>query len=171
MSNQTFPLSFAQQRLWFLEQLDAEAASYNLLRAFRIEGPLDIPALTQALQAITDRHESLRTTFVTRSGEPSQAVQLTVTVELPLTDLSHLPELQGMKESARLAGEEARKVFDLATAPLFRLRLIRLGPDVHVLILVMHHIITDGWSMSVFFREIAAIYRHVAHAEPLELCE
>ena len=87
MSSQTFPLSFAQQRLWFLEQLDAEAAAYNLLRAVRIDGPLEIPALTRTLQTITDRHESLRAIFLTRSGEPAQAVQLTVTVELPLTDL------------------------------------------------------------------------------------
>src|SRR5258708_3497365 len=144
MNSQTFPLSFAQQRLWFLEQLDAEAAAYNLLRAFRIDGTLEIAALTRTLQTITDRHESLRTTFVTRSGEPAQTVLLKATVELPLTDLSHLPVGQRIQEASRLAGEEARKVFDLGTAPLFRLRLLRLEADVHVLVLVIHHVITDG---------------------------
>ncbi|MDQ2948879.1 MAG: condensation domain-containing protein, partial [Acidobacteriota bacterium] len=171
MINQAFPLSFAQQRLWFLDQLDSETPSYNLLRAIRIEGALDVSALSRTLQTITDRHESLRTMIVSQSGEPCQFVQPSMTLELLETDLSHLPELRRMGEVARLAGEEARKVFDLSTAPLFRLRLIRLEPEAHVLVLVMHHIITDGWSMSILFREIAAIYQHIVEAKPLELRE
>ena len=171
MTGQIFPVSFGQQRLWFLDQLEPGTPAYNLLRVIRIRGPLDTAAFSRALQTIVDRHASLRTIFVSESGEPSQLVQPHVAVLIPETDLSRVPPPKHDEEIARMAGEEAKRSFDLNTGPLFRVRLLRLQPEVHILILVMHHIITDGWSMSIFFREIAAVYQHLVDREPLELPE
>jgi amino acid adenylation domain-containing protein len=171
MIDRTFPLSLAQQRLWFLDQLDSDTPSYNLLRAIRIEGSLHVSALSRTLQIIADRHESLRTAFVSNSGEPRQLVEPRIALELPETDLAHLPAANRMAEVERIAGEDANRPFDLSVPPLFQFRLIRLEPRVHVLVFVMHHIITDGWSMSVFFREIAHIYQRIVEDRPLELPE
>jgi len=168
MIDRTFPLSFAQQRLWFLNQLDPETPSYNLLRAIRIEGALHISALSRTLQTIADRHESLRTAFISNSGQPRQLVEPGIMVELPETDLAHLPTANRLEEVRRIASQDAMRAFDLSAPPLFRTRLIRLEPEVHVLVLVMHHIVTDGWSMSVLFREIAAIYQNLTEQDLTE---
>ena len=159
MTGQMFPVSFGQQRLWFLDQLEPGTPAYNLLRVIRIDGPLDVAALSRTLQMIVDRHASLRTVFVSEGGEPNQLVQQHVSVLTPETDLSGVPAPDHEQEIARIAGEEAEKSFDLNSGPLFRVRLLRLQAEAHILILVMHHIITDGWSMSIFFREIAAMYQ------------
>src|SRR5689334_7548138 len=171
MTGQMFPVSFGQQRLWFLDQLEPGTPAYNLLRVVRVEGSLDVAALSQTLQMMVGRHASLRTTFVSEGGEPRQLVQRHITVQLLETDFSHLPASQHGSEIARIAGEEAKRGFDLSTGPLFRLKLIRLEPTAHILILAMHHIITDGWSMSIFFREVASIYRHLVDGEPFQLPE
>lgn len=169
MTGQMFPPSFGQQRLWFLDQLEPKTPAYNLLRVIRMQGPLNVAALSRTLQMIVERHASLRTVFVSEAGEPTQLVQEHVDVVVAQTDLLGMSISSEDQEIARIAGEEAQTSFDLNTGPLFRVRLLRLQTNVHILILVIHHIITDGWSMSIFFREIAAIYRHLVDGEPLDL--
>ena len=153
-----FPTSFAQQRLWFLDQLEPGNAAYNLPRVIRIVGALDGSALTTAIQALVCRHDGLRTVFTSINDEPFQSVLPALEVDLPIVDLSALSEGDPSEKALQIAGEEARKPFNLASGPLLRVKLVRLGLEEHILVLVMHHIITDGWSMSVFFRELADLY-------------
>ncbi|HVR96470.1 MAG TPA: amino acid adenylation domain-containing protein, partial [Thermoanaerobaculia bacterium] len=154
------PLSFAQQRLWFLDQLEPGSAAYNLPLAVRLTGELRIDLLERTFTGVVRRHEALRTTFVSHEGRPLQVIAPGVTgletfrVELPVLDLSQVPEI----EALRLAREEARRPFDLAKGPLLRLALIRLGEREYLLLLTLHHIVSDGWSMGVLLREIAALY-------------
>ena len=155
--NKLFPLSFAQQRLWFLNELEPGSAAYNLLRVIRIRGTVDVTALTAAITELVSRHDALRTVFTSQDGEPRQSVLPSVEVELPTVDLGHIPEEERLPEALRIAREEGRRPFDLA-APLIRVTLLRLGREEHVLALVMHHIITDGWSMSIFFNELGVLY-------------
>jgi amino acid adenylation domain-containing protein len=169
MTSEAFPVSFAQQRLWFFDQLEPGTPAYNLPRAIRIAGPLNTRALAQTLQTIVDRHESLRTTFVSEEGEPRQIVEPELTVELPITDLEGTPEPERLEEALRITRADATRGFDLSTGPLVRFRLIRLEAKVHVLVMVMHHIITDGWSISILFREIGDIYRSIIDRRPIEL--
>ena len=164
-----FPLSFAQQRLLFLDQLDPGKSAYNLTRVIRMVGPLDSGVLTQTLNRLVTRHASLRTRFVAEDGY--QIVEDGVELQLPLLDISRLPETDREAEALRLAKGEGHKSFDLASGPLFRSALIRLGSADHVLVLVMHHIITDGWSMSILFEEIGKIYGELAHGTPAKLPE
>jgi amino acid adenylation domain-containing protein len=166
------PLSFAQQRLWFFDQLEPGNLFYNLPNAIRLNGRLDQRALQQALDEIVRRHESLRTTFVKRDGQAYQAIAAPAEVPLAVTDISTLREDQRETRVRDLATEEARRPFDLARGPLFRVHLLRLTPDDHVLLVTMHHIITDGWSMGgVFFRELAVLYRSYAAGEPAALAD
>ena len=171
MTSEALPVSFAQQRLWFLDQLEPGTPAYNLPRAIRIAGRLNTVALAQALQKIVDRHEALRTTFISEEGEPRQVVHPEVRLELPETDLAELSEQERTNEVKRIIREDAIKGFDLSKGPLIRFRLIRLEPEVHVLVLVVHHIITDGWSMSVLFGEIGDLYRSIVEGQPLALPE
>ncbi len=152
------PLSFAQEQIWFLDRLDPGNPSYNIGLSLEIGGALDTLALEQALRAIIARHSIFRTTFVARGGQPVQVVAATATSNVPLVDLRHLPAMERRKESQRLAIEEARKPFDLACCPLLRLKLIRLNHEEHVLVIVAHHIIVDGWSMRLLIRELAQCY-------------
>jgi amino acid adenylation domain-containing protein len=170
MSNERiFPVSFAQQRLLFLDQFDPGASAYNLTRAIRIMGPLDPAALTKALNKIVRRHASLRTKFVLDAEKGYQIVSDRIELQLPVIDISHLPDVARGPEAQRLAREEGRKTFNLSSGPLFRAILVRLGSAVHVLVLVMHHIITDGWSMSILFDEIGQIYAELTCATPARL--
>jgi amino acid adenylation domain-containing protein len=169
MSNRFFPVSFAQQRLLFLDQLDPAVSAYNLTRAIRMVGPLDPGALRRTLNKIVQRHASLRTKFVLEAENAYQIVSDGVELQLPIIDISHLPNAVRDLEAQRLAREEGRKIFNLSSGPLFRAILVRLGPAVHVLVLVMHHIITDGWSMSILFDEIGQIYTELTHARPTRL--
>jgi amino acid adenylation domain-containing protein len=169
MSNKFFPVSFAQQRLLFLDQLDPGTSAYNLTRAIRMVGPLDPGALTKTLNKIVQRHASLRTKFVLEAEKAYQMVSDGVELQLPIIDISHLPNAVREPEAQRLAWEEGHKIFNLTSGPLFRAILVRLGPAVHVLVLVMHHIITDGWSMSILFDEIGQIYAELTHARPTRL--
>jgi amino acid adenylation domain-containing protein len=152
------PLSFAQQRLWFLDQWEPGNSAYNMPAAFRLTGPLDVKALECSLNEIVRRHESLRTSFSVVDGQPIQVMAPSLTLTLPVVDLQELPEDEREDQPRRLATEEAKNPFDLAQGPLLRSTLLRLGAQDHVLLLNMHHIVSDGWSMGVFFRELSALY-------------
>src|SRR6202140_713088 len=152
------PASFAQERLWFLDQLEPGTAAYNLVRAFRITGPLNTDALTSAVAAVVRRHESLRTVFESVDGVALQLVLPEAKVAVPVLDLTDLPQSQRKAIALRIASEEGKKPFDLTRGPLFRTVLLKLDPDQYILVLAMHHIITDGWSISILFRELAHCY-------------
>src|SRR5438034_6820579 len=152
------PLSFAQQRIWFLDQLEPGSASYNVPRAIRLTGHLKVDVLKQTLEAIVQRHESLRTTFQAVDGAPVQVIGDRAQVEMPVIDISELSEREREPEADELIRQEARQPFDLAAGPIFRAKLVKLSEDEHVLLLTMHHIISDGWSKGVLFREIGALY-------------
>jgi amino acid adenylation domain-containing protein len=152
------PLSFAQQRLWFLDQLEAGSALYNIPLAVRLSGQLDQPALEQALGEIVRRHEVLRSRFVTVEGRPTVVIDEPAAVSIPLLDFSDLSAAERQAEVERLATEEAQRPFDLATGPLLRSQLLRLAETEHVLLFNIHHIVTDGWSMGVLVREVSALY-------------
>jgi amino acid adenylation domain-containing protein len=159
------PLSFAQQRLWFLDQLDPGNSVYNVPGALRIRGPLDVNVLQQSLEAIVRRHETLRTTFSVFEGEPVQVIAPSLKLSLPVVDISQFSESERENEALRLAATDARTPFDLGRGPLFRPTLIRLEERDHVLLLTMHHIVSDGWSVGVLYRELSALYRAFANAE------
>ncbi len=154
-----FPLSFAQQRLWFLDQLEPGNPLYNNPAAIRLKGPLDPVALERALNEIVGRHEILRTTFTTVDGEPVQVIAPNLPLSLSLVDLQGLPERPEREaEMMRLATEEARRTFNLSQGPLLRVALVRLAEEEHVVLLTMHHIVSDGWSVGVLIKEVAAFY-------------
>ncbi|RKH27986.1 non-ribosomal peptide synthetase, partial [Corallococcus sp. CA041A] len=152
------PLSFAQQRLWLLDQLQPGDISYNIPTALRLTGQVDLESLRRAFEALVDRHESLRTTLSAAHEEPSQCIQPPSGWELPVIDLTSLPESQREEEAQRAAATEALRAFDLSTGPLLRSTLVRLGQDSHLLLVTMHHIVSDGWSLGVLVREVAACY-------------
>jgi amino acid adenylation domain-containing protein len=166
-----FPQSFAQQRLWFMHQMEPESAYYNAAVTFTLEGRLDGDALRRALAEIVRRHEALRTVFAAVDGQPVQVVAPHARLELPLTDLSGLPAPERAAEAARITRDEAARPFDLSRGPLFRPRLLRLGGEEHRLILSMHHVIGDGWSLGVIFRELGALYGAFSRGEPSPLPE
>jgi amino acid adenylation domain-containing protein/non-ribosomal peptide synthase protein (TIGR01720 family) len=153
-----FPLSFAQQRLWFLNQYDPESPEYNIPQGFRIRGPLSAARLRRTLAAIADRHEVLRTTFKAIDGVPMQLPAERLHVELPLADLCGLPAGEREREARRAAVADARRPFDLAVGPLLRALLFRTGPAEHLFFVDVHHIVYDGWSRGIFLAELAALY-------------
>ncbi len=152
------PLFFSQERLWFLYQLEPESYAFNISKAVRLSGLLDVAALARTLNEIVRRHESLRTTFANVNGEPVQLIVPTSTLELRQIDLSHLPQLERESEAVRLATEESRKPFDLMRGPLLRPLLLQLEAEQHIALLTMHHIVSDGWSMGILIRELGALY-------------
>jgi amino acid adenylation domain-containing protein len=162
-------LSFAQARLWFLEQLEPGSSAYNIPAAVRLTGSLDVAALEQSLNEIFQRHEALRTTFAMVSGEPIQVIAPVKALTLPLVDLRQLPEAQQEAQVEHLATESAQQPFDLAMGPLLRATLLKLGEAEHVLLLTMHHIVSDGWSMGVLIRELAALYEAFSSGSPSPL--
>src|SRR6185503_18197892 len=153
-----WPLSYAQRRLWYLEQLDPGNGVYNVPAAVRLSGRLDVEALERTLTEIVRRHESLRTTFQQVGVEPVQRIHAPSPVSIPVTDLTHLAEADAEREVARLAREEASLGFALEQSPPWRVRLLKQSAEQHVLLIVMHHIISDGWSIVVLSREVAALY-------------
>ncbi|HEX7241008.1 MAG TPA: amino acid adenylation domain-containing protein, partial [Longimicrobiaceae bacterium] len=153
-----FPLSFAQQRLWFIDQLEPGSPAYNLPAALRLRGRLDVPALRGSLEALVRRHESLRTVFAVRDGEPVQVIRPAGPVSLPVVELARLPGAARETEAVRLAEEEALRPFDLARGPLLRATLLRLGEDDHAALFTLHHVVSDGWSMDVLVHEVSALY-------------
>jgi amino acid adenylation domain-containing protein len=168
---ETIPLSFAQQRLWFLHELEPTSSFYNVPVAVRLRGRLQIDAMKRTLNEIVRRHESLRTSFPTVDAQPVQSIATTLVLDLPLHDLSTLPEQEREHEAQRRATEEARAPFNLAAGPLMRASLVRLGAEDHVLLVTMHHIVSDGWSMGVLIREVGALYRAFVEDEPSPLAE
>jgi fengycin family lipopeptide synthetase B len=153
-----FPTSFAQQRLWFLDQIEPQSHQYNIPAAIRLAGQLNVSALDQALNMIIERHEVLRTTFALIDGQPMQVIADGLALPLPLIDLQNLPHVEREAEVARLATVEARWSFDLARGPLVRTTLLRLGAEEHVLLITMHHIVSDGWSEGIFVSELRVFY-------------
>jgi amino acid adenylation domain-containing protein len=164
------PLSFTQQRLWFFDQLHPASSLYNIATAVRLTGDLDVGALERTLNEVVRRHEVLRTTFAAVDGHVSQIIASAAPARLPVTDISHLPPHEREGAARRLAEEEARRPFNLATGPLIRAGLVRLHPSEHVALFTMHHIVSDGWSMGVLVREVAALYGAFSRGEesPLE---
>ena len=152
------PASFAQQRLWFVDQLDPGTASYNIPTAVRLEGVLDVAALGRALDEVVRRHEVLRTSFDSEGGVPFQIVTPAEPVALPLIDLTDVPEANREAEARRLIAIEASRPFDLARGPMLRAGLLKLSENEHVVLVTMHHIASDGWSIGVLIREVAALY-------------
>ncbi|MFJ8579614.1 amino acid adenylation domain-containing protein [Micromonospora sp. NPDC093277] len=153
-----FPASFSQQRLWFLEQLSPGSAAYNIPGAVRIHGPLDLAVWRRSCNEISRRHEALRTTFTEVDGEPRQVVNATGEPEFTVVDCAHLRGPAGEAGIQELAREEFTRPFDLASGPLLRVKFLRLGPEEHVLLLTMHHIAADLWSMSVAIAELVELY-------------
>ncbi|MBR8838778.1 MAG: amino acid adenylation domain-containing protein [Stigonema ocellatum SAG 48.90 = DSM 106950] len=156
--NKVFPLSFAQQRLWFLNQLQPNNASYNIPFGLNFSGQLNIPALESSLQLLINRHESLRTNFSAVNGEPVQAIATTRDFTLPVIDLRPLPASERELEYQKIADRAAMYVFNLAQEPLLRTQLVQLTATESVLLLTIHHIIFDGWSVNIFLKELSIVY-------------
>ena len=152
------PLSLAQKRLWFLEQLAPGTAAYNISSGLRLSGDLDAQAIRRSVDAIIARHETLRTTFVTLGSEVFQAVSPSAQAEIPTLDLRAVPESAREREVYDVACAEARRPFDLQCCPLLRLMLIRLRDTEHVLLFTAHHLVSDGWSLGVFVEELIEFY-------------
>ncbi|HEX7313562.1 MAG TPA: amino acid adenylation domain-containing protein, partial [Pyrinomonadaceae bacterium] len=165
------PLSFAQQRLWFIHQLDPAAAAYNLPAALRLSGPLDAAALARALSELLRRHEPLRTRFLLQAGEPRQLVDPPAPCPLPLRDLSALDPAAAEQAARAAAARDARRPFDLARGPLLRASLLRLAPDEHLLLCSVHHIVSDGWSMRLLVSEVTALYAAFSAGLPSPLAQ
>jgi amino acid adenylation domain-containing protein len=169
--DRSLPLSFAQQRLWLLDQLEPNSAVYNIPKVLRLKGTLDVRALEQSLNEIVRRHESLRTTFVVVNGEPALAIASSQNVAVPVIDLQSVPANEREGRARQLTTDEAGRPFDLARGPLMRATLLRLGPEHHVLALNVHHIVSDGWSMGVLARELTLLYHAFCRGAPSPLPE
>ncbi len=163
------PTSYAQRRLWFLDQLEPGSPAYNIARAIRVCGSLDYEVLRASLQELVARHESLRTTFADIEGDPMQVIAPRGSLELPVIDLDHLPAPERDSAARRLASAEALRPVDLACGPLTRTTLLRVGPTEHIMTIAMHHIITDAWSMSVLWEELWRVYEAFAAGLPSPL--
>jgi natural product biosynthesis luciferase-like monooxygenase protein/amino acid adenylation domain-containing protein len=165
------PLSFAQQRLWFLDQLEPNNAVYNIPASIRLTGPLNIDALERSLNEIIRRQEILRTRFINVEGQPKQFIVPALTIQITISDVSMLSSVERDIEAARLATEEAQQPFDLSNGPLLRVSLLRLGEQDHIALLTMHHIISDAWSMGVLLREVGELYKAFCGQQPSPLPE
>ncbi|HEY0735657.1 MAG TPA: amino acid adenylation domain-containing protein, partial [Herpetosiphonaceae bacterium] len=160
------PLSLAQQGLWFIAQLAPESAAYTMSMPLRLHGPINLDALQQALDALVQRHETLRTTFVMLDGQPLQVIAPHQPIALVLHDLQQLAPDEREAAAARLAAEDAGSPFDLQRGPLLRATVLQLGPTEHVLLLAIHHLIGDGWSWRVLARELATLYLSFSRSQP-----
>ncbi|WP_342379995.1 amino acid adenylation domain-containing protein [Myxococcus stipitatus] len=163
------PLSFAQQRLWFLYRMEPESPVYNMPAVLRLSGALDVDVARRCLDALRERHESLRTTFLMHGQTPAQVVAPAAASPLEVIDLSGLPAEQREAEARRRVDEEARRPFALERDPGFRCALVRLDEREHLLLLTLHHIISDGWSLSVLVREVASLYASLSAGQPSAL--
>jgi amino acid adenylation domain-containing protein len=168
---ENIPLSFAQRRLWFLDQLEPQSSAYNTSDGYRLTGQINITALEGSLNEIIRRHEILRTTFPSVDGQPNQVIAPHQAFTLPIIDLQEHPETKREALAQQIATEEAKQPFDLADDPLFRVKLLRLAEADDVLLLNMHHIISDGWSFYIFFQELAALYTAFSTNKPSPLPE
>jgi amino acid adenylation domain-containing protein len=168
---QPCPLSFSQQRLWFLQQFDPNSAVYNITRAIRLKGPLNTEALREALSSVVARHEVLRTTIREVDGSPVQVVSDSASLSLPVLDLSEKGEAGRAEEIRRFIVNQAQKPFDLTSELMLRAALLQTGKDEHVLVLATHHVASDGWSSGLLLRELAAIYGAVCQKRSSPLPE
>ena len=167
--NAEFPLSYAQQRLWFLDQFQPNSAFYNMPIALRLVGSLDVTALEQSLQTIIERHEALRTNFPAIKGQPTQIIQPAKNWTISVVDLQHLATTEQEMSCQQFLNNQAIQPFDLATEPLIRLTLVTLSATEHILLICMHHIVSDGWSMDVFVQELATLYDAYTQGKPSPL--
>jgi amino acid adenylation domain-containing protein len=165
------PVSYAQQRLWFLEQFSPGASLYNVPAGTRLKGSLNAGALTQALCELNRRHETLRTSFETADGLPVQIISPPRAVQLPVIDLSALPPARREAEARRLSAEEARRPFDLTAGPLARFNLLSLDELDNIFLFTLHHAISDGWSRSILVREVVELYLACLEGRPSSLKE
>ncbi|MGC2744453.1 MAG: condensation domain-containing protein, partial [Candidatus Angelobacter sp.] len=152
------PLSYSQLRLWSIDQLQGSSAEYNMPQALRLRGRLDVDALRRAVQTIVDRHEILRTHFGEEQGKPVQIIAPSLTLEIPIEDLSGLSEGEQQRQVMTSVNNEWCEPFDLVRGPLLRVKLLRLAEEDHVLLRTFHHIVSDGWSLGVFIREFRDLY-------------
>jgi len=166
-----FPLSYAQQRLWFLDQLTPGNTTYNISTAVRLTGSLDVATLEQSLNEVIRRHETLRTTFATVEGQVIQIIAPTLKVLVSLVDLKEISETEREAEAQKLAGDKGQRPFDLARGPLVRAILVRLQEKDHLLSLAVHQIISDGWSTAILIGEMAALYQALTDGQPSPLSE
>ncbi|MEH1968905.1 condensation domain-containing protein [Nostoc sp.] len=165
------PLSFAQKRLWFLYKLDPNSYLYNGSSAILLQGPLNIKALEQTINEIVRRHEILRTCFQIVIGQPVQLIVPDLKIPLPILDLQNLPEVEHEAEVEKIRRVDYKKPFDLTQAPLFRLTLLRFKTREYILLVTMHHIISDAWSEGVFIREVSVLYEAFSSGKPSPLTE
>jgi FkbM family methyltransferase len=165
------PLSFAQQRLWFLDQLDPGNAAYNLPSGVRLDGELDLKALEFVINEIVRRHETLRTRIEVIDGSPGQVIDDWAPRRLEVKDLTHLSEEEKDAEIKRIAREEAETGFDLSRGPLLRVKVLRLEKERHVVLFTMHHIVSDGWSMGVLVKEVCLLYEAISGGKESPLPE
>jgi amino acid adenylation domain-containing protein len=163
------PLSFAQQRLWFMHILEPDSPAYNVGFVHRLRGVLDHAALEKTISEIVRRHETLRTTFSVTDGQLQQVIAPPHDLELPVTDLRHLPEPERRSEAQSIAAAETNGAFDLQHGPLLRARLLRLGSEDHMLVFTMHHIISDGWGLGILVRELETLYAAFVAGKPSPL--
>ncbi|MBD2309010.1 amino acid adenylation domain-containing protein [Chroococcidiopsis sp. FACHB-1243] len=169
--SQPVPLSFSQQRLWFIDQLYHGSSFYNISSVLHLKGVLNVEALRQSLNEIIKRHEAWRTTFVTVDEQPMQVILPDLTWNLSIVNIEYLAVGDWELEVKKIAVESAQKPFNLANEPLIRATLFQLGKEEHILLLTIHHIVTDGWSMGVFAKELATLYAAFCTGKPLFLPE
>lgn len=165
------PLSSSQERLWFLEQLFPGTPTFHITEAFQLEGSLDVLALEKCLNEITRRHEVLRTNFARKNGQPIQIISSSLTIDLPVVDLRKIPKDERKAYALQLAHQEMSRRFDLSSGPLLRAKLLRLEIDEYYLLVVIHHIVSDGWSSRVFIGEMVALYEAFSKGHPSPLPE
>ncbi|KYC42731.1 non-ribosomal peptide synthetase [Scytonema hofmannii PCC 7110] len=167
--NAELALSYAQQRLWFLDQLQPNSASYNIPLALRLVGTLEVTTLERSLQEIIQRHETLRTNFPTIAGKPTQIIQTATNWTISIVDLQHLATTEQQKSCQQLINTQAIQPFDLASEFLIRVTLVILSQTEHILLICMHHVVSDGWSMGVFVQELGALYNAYIQGQCLPL--
>ncbi|MEH2295890.1 amino acid adenylation domain-containing protein [Nostoc sp.] len=171
IKNDGLPLSFTQQQFWLLHHLEESNYIYNMVRAFRLEGDLDIPNFERAIQCLIARHSILRTGFKVVNGSPVQVITPQMTFDIPVIDLQNLSETERISQAQRLLFQERTRAFDLNQSPVWRVTLIRLHSQTHLLMFNLHHIICDDWSIQIFLRELSALYQEVSTGKTASLPE
>ena len=166
-----FPASFAQQRLWFIDRLLGAGGLYNISWAIQLNGKLDLSALQLSLNAIVGRHEVFRTCFVEQEGKPVQLIKASMPFACTLMELTTLSQENRDSEIQSILHTEGNKPFDLKEAPLIRALLLKISEQEHILLITIHHSVSDGWSMGVFRRELASFYNAFSKGQPVELPE
>ena len=161
-----YPLSYEQERLWFLEQLEPDQPTYNMPGMVRLTGKLNVEILEKVFEKLIERHSVLRTTFHSKSGKPLQKISDEIKPNFEFTDLSNLPENEKMLMTEKISSDEAKKLFDLENGPVVRFKLLKSDDANHILLVTMHHIISDGWSLEILFREVILLYESLIKDQP-----